>query len=118
MIKTYSQAKSIVENKFLTSSYITSRVISGGNKYFPEEVDYWAKKIINSNWSETLFNSEFNKIYASNQGVNLSGIRYSDHIGQTIYVDSNSYPNGLFLSSIGIFFSSVDPTSSITTTNF
>ena len=114
MIKTYSQAKSIVENKFLTSSYITSRVISGGNKYFPEEVDYWAKKIINSNWSETLFNSEFNKIYASNQGVNLSGIRYNDHIGQTIYVDSNSYPNGLFLSSIGIFFSSVDPTSPIT----
>ena len=114
MIKTYSQAKSIVENKFLTSSYITSRVISGGNKYFPEEVDYWAKKIVNSNWSTSLFNTEFDKIYSVNQSVNLSGIRYNDHIGQTIFIDPNTYPNGLFLSSIGLFFSSVDPTSPIT----
>jgi hypothetical protein len=114
MIKTYSQAKTIVENKFLTSSYIKSRNISAKIKYTPEEIHYWATKIVNSNWSESFFVSEFDKVYSATQETNLSQFRYNDHIGQTFLIDSNSYPNGLFLSSIGVFFSSIDDQTPIT----
>lgn len=113
MITDYSQAKSIVENKFLTSSYIQSRNISGDRKYFPEEVHYWAKKIVNTNMSQSEFYTEFDIVYSSTQQTNLSSLKYNDYIGQTIFIDSNSNPNGLFLSSIGVFFSSTDNTAPI-----
>lgn len=108
MIKTYSQAKSIVENKFINSPYITSRNFSGNTKYFPEEIEYWAKKIINGSWSQSLFDTQFNLVYQSNLSQNLATIRYNDHIGQTFFIDSNSFPNGLFLSSVVLFFATCD----------
>lgn len=109
MIKTYSQAKTIVEQKFNSSPYIISRNIIGELKYFPEEVHYWATKIINCNWSQSLFNTEFDIVYISNQATNLSSIRFNDHIGQTFLVDKNSFPNGLFLSSIFLYFDNSTP---------
>jgi hypothetical protein len=108
MITNYSQAKNIVENKFLTSQYIQSRNISEERKYFPEEIHYWATKIINTNMSESELNSDFDSVYLSTQQSNLSSLKYNDYIGQTIFIDSNTNPDGLFLSSIGVFFSSKD----------
>lgn len=108
MIKTYSQAKSIVESKFINSQYIKSRIIPGEVKYFPEEVEYWTKKIINSNLSESLFYSEFDSTYNSIQAQSQATIRYDDYIGQTFLIDKNSFPLGLFLSSIQVFFATVD----------
>lgn len=114
MITSYAQATALVEQKFISSSYIKARNIAGSVKYFPEEIDYWAKKIINSNWSESLFNSEFDLTYSGIVQTNLSNIRYSDYIGQTFFIDPSSYPNGMFLSSIGVFFQSVDDYAPIT----
>jgi hypothetical protein len=114
MIKTYAQAKTIVENKFLNSAYIKSRNISATTKYTQEEIHYWATKIINCSWSELLFNAEFDTVYSGTQDTNLSQFRYNDYIGQTFLIDSNSYPNGTFLSSIGVFFSTIDQQTPIT----
>lgn len=108
MIKTYSQAKSIVESKFINSQYIKSRIVTGEVKYFPEEVEYWTKKIINGNLSESLFNSEFDLTYSSIQVQSQAKIRFDDYIGQTFLIDKNSFPSGLFLSSIQLFFATVD----------
>lgn len=114
MIKTYSEAKTIVEQKFNSSNYIKSRSIKGEIKYFPEEVYYWATKIINCNFSQSLFNSEFDNVYSSTQITNLSSIKYNDHIGQTFLVDKNSFPNGLFLSSILLYFDNITDDSPVT----
>jgi hypothetical protein len=115
MIKTLAEARSIVENKFINSSNINNRTFpDSSGKYFPEEIEYWAQKIINSNWSESLFNSEFTKTYAQNNKTALTSLRYNDYIGQTFYIDPGTYPNGLFLSSILLYFTTKDTTAPIT----
>lgn len=113
MITEYSIAKQKVENTFLNSDYIKSRNISGEKKYFPEEVHYWATKIINTNMSESLFLSEFNSTYSSIQKPQLGSLKFNDYIGQTFFVDSTVHPDGLFLTSIGLFFSSADTSAPI-----
>lgn len=115
IIQTLAEARNIVENNFISSPYINSRTFANSTtKYFPEEVEYWAKKMFNSNWSESLFVSEFNNAYANNNKTSLSSIKYNDYIGQTFYVDPGTYPRGLFLSSVLVYFYDKDSTAPVT----
>jgi hypothetical protein len=115
MIRTLAEARSIVENKFINSPYIQSRTFPNSTaKYFPEEVEYWAKKIVNSNWSTSLFFSKFDATYVNNNKTALTSLRYNDYVGQTFYIDPGTYPRGMFLSSIWLYFTSADTIAPIT----
>lgn len=115
MIKTLADARIIVENKFINSPYIQSRTFPNSSaKYFPEEVEYWAKKIVNSNWSAALFETQFNATYINNNKTALTSLRYNDYIGQTFNIDAGTYPRGLFLSSIWLYFQSMDTSVPVT----
>jgi hypothetical protein len=115
MISTLAEARTIVENKFVSSPYIQNRSFTNSSgKYFPEEIEYWARKIINSNWSNSLFNASFENTYKNDNKTGLTSLRYNDYIGQTFYIDPGTYPRGLFLSSIWLYFVTHDESLPVT----
>jgi hypothetical protein len=93
-----------VTNVFTNSQYIKNRKYPTGEiKYFPEEIEFWAEQIFSSNWDYSVFDAEFVKTYSVNHDKSLSTKQPNDYIGQTFLIDTNTYPNGMFISSISIF---------------
>ena len=115
MLRNKSLIASFVENKFLKSSYIQNRkIITGNKKYYDEEVQYWVNQIFESNWSESLFNLEFENTYNINHGQSLSTMDINDYVGQTFKIDSVSHPNGIYVNAISIFTAIEDTSAPIT----
>jgi hypothetical protein len=110
-----SYISSYVKNKFTTSDYIKNRIKPTGNKkYYDEEVQFWVEQVYNSNWTETLFNSEFDAVYKKDFNKSLTTQTPNDYIGQTFFIDSKAYPKGLFVGDICIFTAKEDSTAPIT----
>lgn len=99
-----AQIASYVTNKFITSSYIKNRTNpSGAVKYYDEEIQFWTNQIFNCNWDLTVFDSEFELTYSLDHSKSQSKLQYNDYIGQTFYIDKDTYKQGMYISSIDIF---------------
>lgn len=115
MIIDKSYITSYVKNKFMTSDYIKNRIKPDGNKkYYDEEIQFWVEQIYNSNWTEALFNSEFDIVYKKDFNKTLSTQTPNDYIGQTFFIDNKTYPKGLFIGDICIHTAKEDTTSPVT----
>lgn len=81
------------------------------------DYNYWFQKALNTNISEQLLISTINETYnnaaTSAFKVDLTQ-NYSDYIAQSFYIDETNYPNGIFLHSIDVYFSSKDDLTPIT----
>lgn len=108
-----SSIDSYVRNKFINSDYIKKRTnINSTQKYYEEEIQFWVEKIYNSNWTEGLFNAEFESTY--NIPNTLSSPLPNDYIGQTFKIDALQYPKGLFIMYICVYTATEDSTDTIT----
>lgn len=115
MSRNKSSIASFVENKFLNSTIIQNRkTITGNKKYYDEEVQYWVNQVFESDWSESLFNLEFDNTYNINHGQSLSTIDLNDYVGQTFKIDSVAHPRGIYVNAINIFTAIEDNTAPIT----
>lgn len=115
MIIGKSYITSYVNNKFMTSDYIKNRVKPTGNKkYYDEEIQLWVEQIYNSNWTESLFNSEFDMVYKKDFNKTLSTQTPNDYIGQTFFIDNKTYPKGMFIGDICIHTAKEDTSASVT----
>ena len=79
-------------------------------QYHKEEVQYWTEKIYNTNIS---FNAAKLLIAASYVNSNTITINsntrnYSTYIAQSFFINPTTYPNGIFLESIDLFFAQKD----------
>lgn len=81
------------------------------------DFDYFVNKGINTNIAESVLIEDINKTYDEVPEVTdlaYSPPTYNDVIGQSFYVDSTNFPNGLFLHSIDVYFSTKDSVSTVT----
>lgn len=109
-----SQVTAYVDKKFNTSPYIQKRKIEAEKKYYPEEVDFWAEQIVNSNWELSVFDAEFDLVYSVDHNKSQSKVQPNDYIGQTFLIAQADYPKGMFVSSISIFMENLGANSPIT----
>lgn len=109
-----SEVIAYVSNKFNTSPYIKARSVNAERKYYDEEVDFWASQIINSNWELSVFDAEFETVYSVNHDKSQVKIQPNDYVGQTFLIDGQTYPNGMYISSISIFLAKQGANSPIT----
>lgn len=89
------------------------------NTEYPLVTDYnmWAAKAVNTNIEESTLIKEINDTYdvAAKAVINQNNIEtYTDYIAQSFYIDESNYPNGIFLSSIDVYFQSKDESAPIT----
>ena len=115
MITNKSLISSYVTNKFVTSDFIKNRTKPIGNKkYFDEEVQFWVEQVYNSNWTETLFNSEFDIVYKKDFKKSLTTQTPNDYIGQTFFIDNKAYPKGVSVADVCIFAAKEDSATPVT----
>lgn len=71
------------------------------------EYQYWVNKALNTNISLAALTAKFNSVYSAKIMLD-AGSQRPDYIGQEFTISEKLYPNGLFIPSIEVFFSSKD----------